>query len=168
MPAIHRLLSKAVSSIEMSARASRTIAAERAIRSFHAKARQRLLRQMHASPVARSIRPRRKIFRHAMERARLSAQHRASPPRARGKHRKGPQMLKVAVTLAAAAVVAYAAHALAQMRTDVRPLTPITSSSSNGVSYAWFYESTERAVVACRIGPAPADALDCKSRSVAP
>ena len=74
-------------------------------------------------------------------------------------------MLKLAVTLAAAAAVGYAAHALAQLRTDIRPLTPIASSSSNGVSYAWFYDPTERSVVACRIGPAPADALDCKAHT---
>ncbi len=74
-------------------------------------------------------------------------------------------MLKLAVALAAAAAVGYAAHALAQMRTDVRPLTPIASSSSNGASYAWFYDAAERAVVACRIGPAPGDALDCKARA---
>ena len=75
-------------------------------------------------------------------------------------------MLKLAGLLAAGALVAYGFHAYAQVRTDVRPLTAITSSSSNGVSYAWFYDTAERAVFACRIGPAPSDALECKSKAV--
>jgi hypothetical protein len=75
-------------------------------------------------------------------------------------------MLKTAGLLLVAAIAAYAFHAFAQLRTDVRPVvTPVGSSSSNGTSVAWFYDSTERTVFACRIGQAPADTVDCKAKA---
>jgi hypothetical protein len=77
-------------------------------------------------------------------------------------------MMKIAAVVAAGALVAFGVHAFAQMRADVRPLTPIASSSSNGASFVWFYDSAERTVVACRVGPAPADAMECKARVALP
>jgi hypothetical protein len=44
-------------------------------------------------------------------------------------------------------------------------MTPIVSSSSNGTSFAWFYDNAERTVYVCRIGQAAADAVDCKAKS---
>lgn len=78
-------------------------------------------------------------------------------------------MLKTLAVVVIAAVVAYGAHALAQVRTELRPpLAAIGSSSSNGVSFAWFYDATERGVVVCRIGPAATDQLDCKAHTRLP
>ena len=74
--------------------------------------------------------------------------------------------MKILALLLAAAVATYGIHAFAQSRIDVRPsLVPIGSSSSNGVSFAWFYETIERTVVVCRVGQAPADVVDCKART---
>jgi hypothetical protein len=75
-------------------------------------------------------------------------------------------MIKIVGLLLVAAIATYGLHAFAQIRADVRPsMTPIGSSSSNGVSFAWFYDSTERTVVVCRIGQAPGDSVDCKART---
>jgi hypothetical protein len=75
-------------------------------------------------------------------------------------------MIKIVGLLLVAAIATYGLHAFAQIRADVRTsLTPIGSSSSNGISFAWFYDSTERTVVVCRIGQAPADSVDCKVKT---
>jgi len=78
----------------------------------------------------------------------------------------------IACSLAAVALVAgYAVHVFAQPRSDLmaRPaLLPISSSSSNGASFAWFYDHVAQKVVVCRIGPAAADALDCKAQTTLP
>ena len=75
-------------------------------------------------------------------------------------------MMKIFGLMLVAAIATYGLHAFAQIRADVRPsMTPIGSSSSNGVSFAWFYEGTERTVVVCRVGQAPGDAVDCKART---
>jgi hypothetical protein len=73
-------------------------------------------------------------------------------------------MIKIAGLLLVAAVATYGLHAFAQIRADVRPtMTPIGTSSSNGISFAWFYESTERTVIVCRIGQALGDTVNCKA-----
>ena len=78
-------------------------------------------------------------------------------------------MIKSAGLLIVAAIAAYGFHAYGQMRADVRTsLMPIGSSSSNGISYAWFYDSKERTVTACRIGHAPGDTLDCRAKTTLP
>ena len=78
-------------------------------------------------------------------------------------------MIKILGVLIIAAAAAYGLHAFAQIRADVRPaMTPIGSSSSNGSSFAWFYDSTERAVIVCRIGTAPGDIVDCKAKAMLP
>ena len=78
-------------------------------------------------------------------------------------------MIKVAALVLVAAVAGYGFHALAQPRVDVRStLTPIGNSSSNGISFAWFYDSTERTVYVCRVGQAGAETLECKARTTLP
>lgn len=78
-------------------------------------------------------------------------------------------MIRLAGLLLAAALATYGIHAFAQLRADARPaMIPIGSSSSNGISFAWFYDSPGRTVVACRVGPAPADTVDCKAKTTLP
>lgn len=77
-------------------------------------------------------------------------------------------MIRVAVFVVAAAVAGYGLHALAQSRFDARPAAaPIGTSSSNGVSFAWFYDSTDRTVYVCRTGSG-ADTVECKARAQLP
>lgn len=67
------------------------------------------------------------------------------------------------------AVTGYAIHALAQSRVDVRPsMMPMASSSSNGVSFAWFYDAGTRAVVLCRAASGPNDPVDCRAHTTLP
>ena len=78
-------------------------------------------------------------------------------------------MVKSAGLLIVAAIAAYGIHAFGQMRADVRTsMTPIGSSSSNGISFAWFYDGNERTVIACRIGHAPGDVVDCRAKTTLP
>ena len=78
-------------------------------------------------------------------------------------------MIKSAALVLVAAIAAYGIHAFAQIRADVRPtVTPIGSSSSNGISFVWFYDNTERTVLVCRIGQAPGDTVDCKAKTTLP
>jgi hypothetical protein len=73
-------------------------------------------------------------------------------------------MIKLAGLLLVATIATYGFHAVAQIRADVRPtMTPIGTSSSNGVSFGWFYDTTERTVIVCRIGQAPGDTVSCKA-----
>jgi hypothetical protein len=75
-------------------------------------------------------------------------------------------MFKIAGLLLVTAIAMYGLHAFAQIRADVRPpMTPIGSSSSNGTSFTWFYDSTERTVLVCRIGQAAGDTVDCKAKT---
>jgi hypothetical protein len=75
-------------------------------------------------------------------------------------------MIKAAVFLLVVALAAYGLHAFAQIRADARPaVSPIGSSSSNGVSFAWFYDNSDRTVFVCRIGQASGDTVDCKART---
>ncbi len=49
----------------------------------------------------------------------------------------------------------------------MRPaLAPIGTSSSNGVSFAWFYDPNDRAVYVCRTGSG--DTLECKAKAQLP
>ena len=78
-------------------------------------------------------------------------------------------MLKTAGLLLFAAIATYAIHALGQFRADARAVvTAVGNSSSNGISFAWFYDSAERTVFVCRIGQAPADSLECKAKATLP
>jgi len=78
-------------------------------------------------------------------------------------------MIKIAGLLLVATITTYGLHAFGQIRADLRTaVMPISSSSSNGFSYAWFYDSNERTVVACRIGQASGDTVDCKAKATLP
>ncbi len=78
-------------------------------------------------------------------------------------------MKTIAALIAMAVVAGYGLHALAQGRTDVRPaVVPIASASSNGISFAWFYDQTERTVYVCRSGHGSGDTVDCKARASLP
>jgi hypothetical protein len=78
-------------------------------------------------------------------------------------------MMKIAAFVAAAVLAGYGFHVLAQGRIDVRPaLTPIGSSSSNGVSFAWFYDPSQQTVYMCRAGQGAGDTLECKARATLP
>jgi hypothetical protein len=73
------------------------------------------------------------------------------------------------LSIVLAAIAGYALHALAQPRFDTRPvMLPVPSASSNGVSFAWFYDSGTRAVVLCRAGSGANDPMDCKTHTTLP
>jgi hypothetical protein len=78
-------------------------------------------------------------------------------------------MTKVAALILVAVLTGYGFHVLAQGRPDVRQtVAPIGTSSSNGISVVWFYESTTRNVYACRTGHGSGDAVDCKGSATLP
>ena len=78
-------------------------------------------------------------------------------------------MIKVAAFVVVAVLTGYGFHVLAQGRIDVRPaVTPIASSSSNGVSFAWFYDPTLHTVYVCRAGQGVGDTLECKAKTALP
>lgn len=65
--------------------------------------------------------------------------------------------------LAGAALVGWAQQSRIDVRTAV---TPMGTSSSNGVSFAWFYDATDRTVYVCRAQTA--DGVDCKAKAQLP
>ncbi len=78
-------------------------------------------------------------------------------------------MIRILALVVVSALTGYALHAVAQARVDTRAaVTPIVSSSSNGVSFAWFYDPAERAVYACRTGQGAGDTVECKARTTLP
>jgi hypothetical protein len=78
-------------------------------------------------------------------------------------------MTKVFALALIAALAGFGFHAFAQSRADVRPaVTSLGSSSSNGISFAWFYDSTERTVYVCRAGHGSGDTVECKARTTLP
>jgi hypothetical protein len=79
-------------------------------------------------------------------------------------------MIKIASLLLCALLAGYALRAWAQQgRIDVRTaVTPMGTSSSNGVSFAWFYDSADRSVYVCRTALAPGDTIDCKAKAQLP
>ena len=77
-------------------------------------------------------------------------------------------MIKIATMMLLAIGAGYGLFAFAQGRLDARPsVTTIGSSSSNGVSFAWLYDATERTVYVCRVGQS-AETLDCKAKATLP
>lgn len=75
---------------------------------------------------------------------------------------------RVVVFVLAAAAAAYAFHALAQGRLDARlAAAPIGTSSSNGISFVWFYDPSERTVYVCRSGGG-SDGIECKAKAQLP
>ena len=78
-------------------------------------------------------------------------------------------MTKFAAFILVAVLAGYGFHALGQVRPDVRQaVTPMGTSSSNGVSFVWFYDSAERAVYACRTGQSSGDPVECKAKTTLP
>lgn len=76
-------------------------------------------------------------------------------------------MIRIVAFSALALLAGFALHAFAQ-RVDVRPaVTPIGSSSSNGVSFAWFYDAPSRTVYVCR-GGLPSSTPECSASSRLP
>ena len=78
-------------------------------------------------------------------------------------------MAKLIVIMVIAALAAYALHAFAQARVDIRTgVTTVGTSSSNGVSFAWFYDPADRTVYVCRAGSTAPDGIDCKAKATLP
>ena len=78
-------------------------------------------------------------------------------------------MIKTLALVVVAAMTGYTLHVLAQTRVDTRAaVTPILSSSSNGISFAWFYDPAERTVYVCRVGQGGGDTVECKARTALP
>ena len=74
-------------------------------------------------------------------------------------------MLKAAILVVVSLFALCAVYAWAQGRIDVRPtLTPIASSSSNGLSFAWFFDPSSRTVYVCVAGAT----MDCKRSAALP
>jgi len=77
-------------------------------------------------------------------------------------------MSRLIALLLAAAAGGYGLHAMAQSRFDARTTAaPMGTSSSNGVSFAWFYDPSQRVVYLCRAGSA-GDAIDCRAKAQLP
>lgn len=79
-------------------------------------------------------------------------------------------MSKIAMGLAGAMLASAALVGWAQQgRIDVRTaVTPMGTSSSNGVSFAWFYDATDRSVYLCRTAQATGESIDCKAKAQLP
>ena len=78
-------------------------------------------------------------------------------------------MRTLAVPVVIALLAGFGLHALAQSRIDVRPApSPMGTSSSNGVSFAWFFDPHHRTVYVCRAGQAPNAAPDCHKETTLP
>jgi len=77
-------------------------------------------------------------------------------------------MIKVAAFVVMAMCAGYAFYALGQTRFDARAaVVTVGSSSSNGTSFAWLYDPTERTVYVCRAG-AGAESPDCRAKTTLP
>jgi hypothetical protein len=78
-------------------------------------------------------------------------------------------MAKLAASVLIGLLAIAAVHALAQSRIDVRPaLTAMGTSSSNGVSFAWFFDTQSRTVHVCRTGQNINAPLDCRASATLP
>jgi hypothetical protein len=74
-------------------------------------------------------------------------------------------MARLLVMVVIAALAGYALHAFAQGRAEIRTaVTTLGTSSSNGISFAWFYDTADRTVYMCRTAGASADVIDCKAK----
>lgn len=78
-------------------------------------------------------------------------------------------MAKIAAVALVAVLVGYALRAIAQRQIDVRPAAmTVGTSSSDGVSFAWFYDASERAVYVCRAGSKAKDRVVCSPKAMLP
>jgi len=77
-------------------------------------------------------------------------------------------MIKIAAMALLATCAGYGIYAFGQGRLDARPtVVALSSSSSNGMSFAWLYDPTERTVYVCRVG-GTSESLDCKAKATLP
>jgi hypothetical protein len=77
-------------------------------------------------------------------------------------------MIRILVPLLVAAAMGYALHAFAQVRIDTRStVTPVASSSSEGVSFVWFYDASDRSVYVCQTRGGQST-MECKPRANLP
>ena len=75
------------------------------------------------------------------------------------------EMIKIAAFVLMVVCAGYGFYAYGQARLDARAtIVTLGSSSSNGISFAWLYDPTERTVYVCRAA-AGADTLDCKAKT---
>ena len=73
--------------------------------------------------------------------------------------------MRATMVITAACLLASGAYAFAQNRIEVRPsLVPVGSSSSNGLSFAWFHDPSTRSVYACVVGSS--SEVTCKISSL--
>jgi hypothetical protein len=78
-------------------------------------------------------------------------------------------MVKAITFTLLGACAAFGFNAFAQFRPELQaPASAIASSSSNGVSYAWFYDASSRSVYVCRTGQSSGEAVDCKAKTALP
>lgn len=78
-------------------------------------------------------------------------------------------MTRIAAIALFGALAGYWIYAAAQSRIDVRPVVaPIGTSSSDGVSFAWFYDAANRIVYVCRTGKGATQEVDCRAKSTLP
>ena len=77
--------------------------------------------------------------------------------------------IRLASVALLAALTGYGLHALAQGRMDIRTaVMTLGTSSSNGVSFAWFYDPADRTVYVCRAGQSGGEGIDCKAKTTLP
>jgi hypothetical protein len=77
-------------------------------------------------------------------------------------------MVKIAGVALVAGLLGYWLFAAAQTPIDVRPpVSPMGTSSTDGVSFAWFYDTTSRHVYVCRSGKG-VEGIDCRSSRALP
>jgi len=84
---------------------------------------------------------------------------------------KENHMIKLTSAVLIAVLTGYAFHAWAQSRmdVDVRPtVTPMGTSSSNGVSFAWFFDAPARTVYLCRANQGSNTSPECSVRTTLP
>ena len=77
-------------------------------------------------------------------------------------------MIRIAAVVVMAVCAGYGFYAFGQARFDARAsVVTLGSSSSNGVSFAWLYDPTERTVYVCRSGGG-AESPDCRGKTTLP
>jgi hypothetical protein len=77
-------------------------------------------------------------------------------------------VIKIATFVLMAVCAGYGFYAFGQARLDARStVVTLGSSSSNGISFAWLYDATERTVYVCR-ATSGADTLECKVKTTLP